>query len=137
MPCSLGLSQAKVGAKKWLTRADLAGLVEDARVSLAGDLADPVTTKQVAQKIGLSEHHFIRTFAAQFGSSPREYRALARMAEAKRLVEETELPLNEVALQVGFGSPSSFARQFRLTFNSSPSEARASSRVQNSMERPA
>jgi len=137
MPCSLGLSQAKVGAKKWLTRADLAGLVEEARQILAANLSEPMTTKQVAARIGLSEHHFIRTFTAQFGQSPREFRAAARMQEAKRLAVETDLPLIEVAMLVGFGSPSSFARQFRLSFDCSPTEARAASRVQNSMERPA
>lgn len=137
MPCPLGLSQAKVGAKKWLTRADLAGLVEEARQILGTNLCEPMTTKQVAARIGLSEHHFIRTFTAQFGQSPREFRASVRMQEAGRLVEETDLPLNEVALSVGFGSPSSFARQFRLSFDCSPTEARTASRVQNSMERPA
>lgn len=137
MPCSLGLSQAKVGAKKWLTRADLAGLVEEARQILAANLSEPMTTKQVAARIGLSEHYFIRTFTAQFGQSPREFRAGARMQEAYRLVAETDLPLIGVAMQVGFGSPSSFARQFRLSFDCSPTEARAASRVQNSMERPA
>lgn len=137
MPCPLGLAQAKVGAKKWLTRADLASMMEDARLILAGDLAEPITTKGVAHRIGMSEHHFIRTFTAQFGRSPREYRAQARMNEARRLVEKTDLAMNEVALMVGFGSPSSFARQFRLCFGCSPSEARCRSRVDNSVERPA
>lgn len=99
--------------------------METARQALSSDLDQPLTTRQVAQSVGLSEHHFIRTFTQQFGKPPRDYRAQARMAEAMRLIRETDLPFNELALKVGFASASSFSRQIRLCFGRSPSQARA------------
>ncbi len=138
MPCPIGLAQAKVDARRWLTRADLASLMEDARQILSSGLDQPMTTQQAAQRFGLSEHHFIRTFTQQFGNPPRHYRAQMRMAEAKRLIEETDLPFNEAARQVGFASASSFSRQFKLCFGKSPSQARAeASGVDDPMKRSA
>lgn len=125
MPCPIGLALAKVDARRWLTRAELASLMEEARQVLSSDLSRPLTTREVAQKVGLSEHHFIRSFAHQYGKPPRDYRAFARMREAKRLIEETQQSVSDVAVQVGFGSASSFSRQFRLCFGRSPSQARA------------
>lgn len=125
MPCALGLSQAKVGAKKWLTRAEIATLLDLARVKLESNLDVPMTTKQLAKDIGLSEHHFIRSFTRQFGRPPRDHRAIARMQVAQALIEQTSMALNQIAAEVGFASASSFSRQFRLFYGHSPSHARA------------
>lgn len=132
MPCPLGLAQAKVGAKKWLTRAEIATLLETARVRLESNLDVPMTTKQLAKDIGLSEHHFIRSFTRQFGRPPRDHRAIARMQVAQALIEQTSLPLNQIAAEVGFASASTFSRQFRLLFGHSPSQARAAAQSANS-----
>ncbi len=124
MPCALGLSQAKVGAKKWQARAETASLLETARIRLESRLDQPLTTRQLARDIGLSEHHFIRCFTRQYGRPPRDHRAVVRMQVAQALVEQTSLPLNQVAAEVGLISASTFSRQFRLFFGQTPSQAR-------------
>ena len=68
--------------------------------------------------------HFIRYFRGRTGQTPARYVTERRMEAAKRLLEETALPVAAVMEKTGFREPSHFARLFRKQFALTPTEYR-------------
>ncbi|WP_353832234.1 helix-turn-helix domain-containing protein [Mesorhizobium sp.] len=57
-------------------------------------------------------------------SSPMRYYLHVRLTRAKRLIEQTELPMVEIAIACGFVSASYFSSCFRAVFDINPSACR-------------
>ena len=74
----------------------------DAELSLAA----------LARHVAMSPRNFSRVFRAETGLSPAAYVEQARIDRARRLLEETSLPLDQVAKQSGLGSAASARRAF-------------------------
>ncbi|WP_051661113.1 AraC family transcriptional regulator [Bosea sp. 117] len=79
---------------------------------------------ELAALVGMSVHELLVAFRAAFGMTPRQYVIARRLAEAKRLLATTGLPLTTVALSVGFSTPSHFSTTFRQHEGVSPSAYR-------------
>jgi AraC family transcriptional regulator len=77
-----------------------------------------------AQEAGMSAFHFSRLFKKSTGLAPSQYFIRLRMAEARRLLRETERSVIEIGLDVGYASPSHFAQVFRREVGVSPSNYR-------------
>lgn len=77
-----------------------------------------------AQEVGMSAFHFSRLFKKSTGLAPSQYFIGLRMAEARRMLRETEHSIIEIGLDVGYASPSHFAQVFRRKVGVSPSEYR-------------
>ncbi|MBD3884941.1 helix-turn-helix transcriptional regulator, partial [Phormidium tenue FACHB-886] len=60
----------------------------------------------LAQQVNMSAYHFARLFKQSTGESPNQYVTRQRIEAAKRLLRETELGVLDVALAVGYNSPS-------------------------------
>jgi AraC family transcriptional regulator len=60
-----------------------------------------------------SPAHFTRLFRHAIGLAPHQYVLMCRMEQAKRLLAETDIPLGEIALQVGCADQSHFTALFR------------------------
>src|SRR5215208_2439397 len=71
-----------------------------------------------------SEAHFIRTFKETFGETPHRYLQRRRLERAMALLRETERPVTEICLDVGFTSLGSFSRTFTHVIGMSPSAYR-------------
>jgi AraC family transcriptional regulator len=84
-------------------------------------LAERIPLATLAQLVRLSPYHFCRAFKHSFGTPPHRYHSDRRIEHARRLLTRSELPVTEVALQVGFGSSTSFAAAFRRATGLSPS----------------
>ena len=89
--------------------------------ALAADLAltGPVTVDEIATRLGTSTRTLQRQLARR-GSSLRGLVVESRMEVARVLLRKTELDVQEIALRVGYGTPSSFARAFARWSGSSP-----------------
>jgi AraC family transcriptional regulator len=98
--------------------------VQQIRDWLAEHLAEEFHLDQVAAQAGLSKFHFIRLFKAATGVSPSRYHINLRMDEAKRQLRETKKSVVEIALEVGYATPSHFAQLFRRETGLSPSDYR-------------
>ena len=87
----------------------------------ARDLADheyasPLTVAAMARAAHRSTAQFSREFHAAFGVPPGRYLQRRRLQRAALLLQETRLPVTEVALLVGFRSLGTFCRQFHREF---------------------
>jgi len=90
--------------------------------------ARDLTLSEIAAAAGLSEQHFCRVFKRDTGMTPIEFLIKKRIAEAKALLRDTDLPVSEVAGAVGFTDRSYFTSVFRKYEGFSPSEYRKTSR---------
>ena len=72
-----------------------------------------VALRAVASEVSMSYFHFSRAFKQSMGMTPANYIAERRIERAKKMLEETELPISEIALRSGFSSQSHFTTAFR------------------------
>ncbi|MGX5804142.1 GlxA family transcriptional regulator [Bradyrhizobium sp. Arg314] len=86
---------------------------------------DPIPLRDIARCVGRSQRQIERLFARALSISPMRYYLHVRLSRAKRLVEQTELPIVEVAVACGFASASHFSKCFRLAFGANPNAYRA------------
>jgi AraC-like DNA-binding protein len=73
--------------------------------------------------------HVLRIFKQQTGKTPYEFASNLRLMEARNLLENTSLPVSEVAYHVGFNSTSGFQIAFQRRFGISPGKYRKESEV--------
>lgn len=85
---------------------------------------------RLAKEAQLSDAHFSRSFKKSTGFSPSQYLTRMRVEKARSLLRETDMPIVEVGLEVGYASPSHFAQAFRKEVGVSPSDYRGSRQVQ-------
>ncbi|OQA39066.1 MAG: HTH-type transcriptional activator RhaS [Chloroflexi bacterium ADurb.Bin325] len=95
-------------------------LVRRAMAYMHAHYAQELTRGELAQVVGLSERHLARSFAAEMGLSPMEYLNRYRIAQARRLLDESDASIAQVMEAVGFGDSSYFARIFRREVGMSP-----------------
>jgi len=92
---------------------------------LAEEEEGRVALRVVAKEVGMSYFHFSRAFKQSMGMSPTNYIAERRIGRAKKLLQETELPISEIALRAGFSSQSHFTTSFRRVAGATPKAFRA------------
>jgi transcriptional regulator GlxA family with amidase domain len=67
-------------------------------------LSEPMTVQQLARRAGWSTRTFARRFLAETGETPLRWLAMQRVYEARRLLESTDLPVDQVAARSGLGT---------------------------------
>jgi AraC family transcriptional activator FtrA len=82
----------------------------------------------LAREAGMSRSTFLRRFAGLTGTTPAEWLLAERLAYARRALEETQLPVEQIAALGGFGSAASLRHHFRARLGLSPLEVRAKAR---------
>ena len=95
-------------------------------------IADDLDVTMMASVAALSPAHFARAFAATVGVTPFEYVMTRRLARAHELLERTDRSALDIALTVGFKTPSHFASRFRREFGVSPRDIRPDARRRGS-----
>ena len=83
-------------------------------------LGQHIDVCELAVLTGLSPCHFSRAFKQSTGMPPHQYLMSRRVATAVRLIESTDLPMSEIALEVGFADQSHFTRVFTAQTGESP-----------------
>lgn len=87
-------------------------------------LDSPIALQTLADIAGLSRFHFLRAFKATTGLSPHQFVLAKRLAMARDLLEQSQLPIAEIATLSGFGSAAHFAKAFHAQVGMTPSEYR-------------
>jgi AraC family transcriptional regulator len=91
---------------------------------LAENLRRNVTLVEVAALTHLSLHHFCRAFRTSAGVPPHQYLMRIRVERARALLERTNLPVTQIALEVGYETSQALARVFQRELGMPPSEYR-------------
>ena len=84
-----------------------------------------VALRAVARAVRMSYFHFSRAFKQSMGMTATNYIAERRIERAKKMLEETEMPISEIALRSGFSSQSHFTTAFRRLAGATPKAFRA------------
>jgi len=82
--------------------------------------AEDLDLAVMAAQAGLSVRTLSRRFAEQTGTTPLRWLHRARLHHAQYLLETTDHPVERIAAQVGFTSPTSFRERFRAQVGISP-----------------
>jgi transcriptional regulator GlxA family with amidase domain len=86
--------------------------------------ADGLDIEALAGSVHLSRAHFIRSFREAFGETPHRYLQRRRLERAMALLRETDRPVTDICLDVGFSSLGSFSRTFHEIVGVPPSAYR-------------
>jgi AraC family transcriptional regulator of adaptative response / DNA-3-methyladenine glycosylase II len=80
--------------------------------------------ENLAERVGVGSRHLRRLFIRHLGASPSAVAQTRRLHFAKKLIDETRLPMSEVALASGFGSVRRFNAAIRKTYKRTPTQIR-------------
>jgi AraC family transcriptional regulator, regulatory protein of adaptative response / DNA-3-methyladenine glycosylase II len=78
----------------------------------------------LAERLGVGSRHLRRLFLQHLGATPNAVAQTRRLHFAKKLIDETGLPMNQVALASGFGSVRRFNAGIRSVYHRTPMQLR-------------
>jgi AraC-like DNA-binding protein len=87
---------------------------------LAAHLAEDIPLQILSDLVKLSRSYFSRAFKVSTGLAPHQWLLQARISKAKQLLLETDRPLAQIAIDVGFADQAHFTRTFRRDAGESP-----------------
>lgn len=99
-------------------------IVRAAQDWLEGNLSVATPVRDAIRRSGLSERGFHRRFTQATGLAPLDYLQRLRVEQAKRRLERTCDPVEDIAWQVGYEDPSAFRRIFRRLAGVTPGRYR-------------
>jgi transcriptional regulator GlxA family with amidase domain len=109
-----------------------AGSLEPTRAWARERLAEPLTVEAMARHAAVSPRTFARRFREETGTTPLQWLLARRVLEARRLLEESDLPVEEVAGAAGFGNAASLRDHFRRATATTPTAYRRTFRAAES-----
>ncbi len=120
-PCLRCRPEAAPGTPAWLgTKA----VVRRALRLINEGALDEDSVETLAARLGIGPRHLLRLFARHVGASPIAVAQTRRLHFAVCLLEETNLPITQIAMAAGFGSCRRFNDAFRHTYRRAPRELR-------------
>jgi AraC-like DNA-binding protein len=96
--------------------------IHHAKNILDENLQNPPSIKELAKLVAINEFKLKYGFDKIFNNSPYNLSLENRLNEAKKLLESSELNINEIALEVGYKYPQSFSNAFYKKFGIRPKE---------------
>ena len=87
---------------------------------LLTNLDQPLTVEDLAQRTNMAPRTFARRFRAQVGASPHDWLTHQRVLYARRLLEETDLPIEQIAVRAGFGDSAAMRHHFSRRAGTTP-----------------
>ena len=120
-PCRRCRPEASPGTPAW---SGTSAVVARALRLIAAGALDEGGVDGLADRLGLGARQLRRLFATHLGASPAEVARARRAHFARTLLDETDLPMAEVAFSAGFGSIRDFNHALRATFGRTPTALR-------------
>ncbi|MFJ4948156.1 GlxA family transcriptional regulator [Streptomyces sp. NPDC088760] len=104
--------------------ADPGDRIDDVRVWIGEHLAEDLSAEVLAARLHLSVRHFSRLFQRRTGTTPAAYVESVRLEAARRLLQDSDHGLPEIAALSGLGSVESLHRSFRRRLGTTPAAYR-------------
>jgi AraC family transcriptional regulator of adaptative response / DNA-3-methyladenine glycosylase II len=120
-PCLRCRPEASPGTPAWLGSS---ATVSRAMRLIAGGALDACGVNDLAEKLGIGGRHLRRLFLKHLGATPVAVAQTRRLHFAKKLIDETTLPMTQVAFSAGFNSVRRFNATFRTLYGRSPRDLR-------------
>jgi AraC family transcriptional regulator len=92
----------------------------EAALWIDANCSEPIDLETAASVAGLSNFHFLRIFAKAVGVTPHQYLVRCRLRRAAQMLAESNRPISDIALEVGFTDLSNFVRTFGRAAGVSP-----------------
>jgi AraC family transcriptional regulator of adaptative response / DNA-3-methyladenine glycosylase II len=124
-PCLRCRPEAAPGTPAWLGTA---AVVRRALRLINEGALDEESVEALAARLGIGPRHLLRLFGRHVGASPIAVAQTRRLHFAVCLLEETRLPITQIAMAAGFGSSRRFNDAFRHTYRRAPRELRRAGR---------
>jgi AraC family transcriptional regulator, regulatory protein of adaptative response / DNA-3-methyladenine glycosylase II len=124
-PCLRCRPEAAPGTPAWLGTA---AVVRRALRLINEGALDEDSVETLATRLGIGPRHLLRLFGRHVGASPIAVAQTRRLHFAVCLLEQTALPITQIAMAAGFGSSRRFNDAFRHTYHRAPRELRRARR---------
>jgi AraC family transcriptional regulator, regulatory protein of adaptative response / DNA-3-methyladenine glycosylase II len=125
-PCLRCRPEAAPGTPAWHGTSTI---VRRALTLIQDGALDDTSVTDLAARVGVGPRHLHRLFVQHLGAAPLTVALTRRLQFAKRLLDESDLPMTEVALAAGFGSLRRFNAAFRTTYARTPRDIRGRRRT--------
>jgi transcriptional regulator GlxA family with amidase domain len=102
------------------TQASHAKSMHELQVWMTEHLDQPLAVDLLAHRAAMSARNFARVFARELGTTPARYLLQLRVEAARRLLEQTDKSLRQVASASGFGSADVMRRAFLRALGTTP-----------------
>ncbi len=120
-PCLRCRPEAAPGTPAWLGTS---AVVRRALRLIDDGVLDETSVDSFAASLGIGPRHLRRLFVQHVGASPMTVARTRRVSFAKRLLDDTRLPMTHIALAAGFRSVRRFNSAFRRIYGRAPGELR-------------
>jgi AraC family transcriptional regulator of adaptative response / DNA-3-methyladenine glycosylase II len=120
-PCLRCRPEAAPGTPAWLGTS---AVVRRALRLIDDGFLDDGSVDDLALRLGIGSRHLHRLFLRHVGAPPVEMAQTRRLHFAKRLIDETQLQITQIAFAAGFKSIRRFNSAFQQTFRRAPRDLR-------------
>lgn len=125
-PCLRCRPEASPGTPAWVgtsvTVARALRLISESAIEDGG-------VDGLSERLGIGSRHLRRLFLRYLGAAPLAIAHTRRLHFAKKLIDETSLPMGQIAIAAGFGSIRRFNSAFRDVYHRTPTQIRRLARV--------
>ncbi|MEO0864563.1 MAG: helix-turn-helix domain-containing protein, partial [Pseudomonadota bacterium] len=91
---------------------------------------EPMLMEDITREVGMSTRHLERVFRAVFNVSPARFYRSLRVKRARAMIEESLLPLIDIAVATGFGSCTTMTKSIKSEYGMTPTQMRKRKTVQ-------
>ena len=130
-PCLRCRPEAAPGTPAWMGTS---AVVRRALRLIDDGALDNTSVSALAARVGVGARHLDRLFIQYVGASPIAVAQTRRLHFAKRLLDETDLPITQIALAAGFGSIRRFNTAFQKTYTRAPRDLRKRPRSESARD---
>lgn len=120
-PCLRCRPESSPGTPAW---AGTSTTVNRALRLIAEGALDTGDVTALSDRLGVTPRHLVRLFTQHLGASPKAVAQTRKLHFAKKLIDETDLPMTEIALSAGYGSVRRFNDHVKQVYSRTPTELR-------------
>ncbi len=121
---SIRTSQDMQNSRRYLELRMISPCLGAAVEVMERNIEHPYSIQKVAERVGTTTRTLEHAFKTHQNMTPVNYYLKLRLDTAKKMIEETRLPLSTIAQATGFTSQSYFTKRFREHYTMSPSQLR-------------